>query len=193
MPLTIPMVGREGKDHITECYFSMVNLKEINPKKKHHVRYPDVPSTTRPKTYSPDLLVPKPDGNTDNSSDSEHSDKTVEAGDDAYKPEENKPVPLTQAELTDLARDLNLTKESAQLLGSPLKAKYLLSPERIFYWYRKSDKELRQFFIFQSGYTNYPCFLCLTKCLTRVAIKIRVKPWLAEHLVSYCFQPYISR
>ena len=46
--------------------------------------------------YSPDLPVPEPDGSMEYSSDSEHSDMTVVARDDAYKPKENdKPVPLT--------------------------------------------------------------------------------------------------
>ena len=42
---------------------------------------------------------------------------TYVPGNDAYEPEDDQPVPLTQAELNDLARALNLSKESAQLLG----------------------------------------------------------------------------
>ncbi|XP_076061920.1 uncharacterized protein LOC143037495 [Oratosquilla oratoria] len=42
---------------------------------------------------------------------------TAECG--VYRPEEdNQPVPFTQAEHDDMTRDLNLSKESAQLLGS---------------------------------------------------------------------------
>ena len=48
MSFTIPMVWREGKDHITYCYFCMVNLKGINRKNKYHVQYPNVP----------DILIP---------------------------------------------------------------------------------------------------------------------------------------
>ena len=48
MPFAIPMVWREGNDHITDCYFCMINLKEINCKNKHHVQYFDVPSVIRP-------------------------------------------------------------------------------------------------------------------------------------------------
>ena len=70
------------------------------------------------------------------SSDSEHSDMTVVAGDDVYKSEEeNQPVFLTQAELNDLTQNLNLSKESAQPLGLSLKEKYLLAPGTMFYWY----------------------------------------------------------
>ena len=78
------MVLREGKDHITDCYFSIINLKGINHKNKHYVQYPD---------------VPEPSGNMEYSSDSEHNDMSVVA----FKSEEdNQPVPLTLAELNDL-------------------------------------------------------------------------------------------
>ena len=51
---------------------------------------------------------------------------TVLAGDNTYKTEEDdKSVPLIQTELNDLTQDLNLSKESAQLLGSHLKEMHL--------------------------------------------------------------------
>ena len=78
MPFAIPMVSREGKDYMTDCYFRTVNLKGINRKNKHHVQYPYVPSAIRPIPY--DLPVPGPDGNMEYSSDSEYSDMTVVAG-----------------------------------------------------------------------------------------------------------------
>ena len=55
------------------------------------------------------------------SSDSEHGDMTVVAGNDVYKPEEDdQQVALNETELNDLMRDLNLSKESAQLLISQI-------------------------------------------------------------------------
>ena len=70
----------------------------------------------------------------ESSSDSESSDMTDTAKCDACKPEEdNQPVPLTQAKLSDLTRDLNLSKESAQLLGSCLRENRLLAPGTTFY------------------------------------------------------------
>ena len=88
----------------------------------------DVPSVIRPITHGPDLPVLEPDGNMEYSADSEHSDLTVVAGDDTYKPEvDNLPVPLTQAELNDLTRDVNLSKESTQQLDSRLKENHPLA------------------------------------------------------------------
>ena len=73
---------------------------------------------------------------------------TVVAGNDACKPEEDdQPVPVTQAELDDLTRDLNLSKESVQLQGSGLKEKHLLAPGTTFYWYRDRERELRVFHV----------------------------------------------
>ena len=76
---------------------------------------------------------------------------TVVAEGDACNTEgDYQPVPLTQAELNDLIRGLNFSKESAQLLDSRLKKKYLLAPGTKLYWYRVCKKELRPFFIFQN-------------------------------------------
>ena len=44
------------------------------------------------------------------------------------------PKLFTQDELNDLSRDLNLSKESAQLLGSRLRDHNLLAPGTTFYW-----------------------------------------------------------
>ena len=113
MPSAIPLVWSEGKDYITDCYFCMINLKGINCKNKHHVQYPNVPSAISPIPQSPDLPVLETNGNMEYSFDSRHSDMTVVAEDDAYKPEvDDQSVPLTQAELNDLTWDMNLSMES---------------------------------------------------------------------------------
>ena len=85
-------------------------------KNKHYFQYYSV---IRPIYHDPDLPDPELDDNMEYSSGSEHGDMTVVAKDDTYKPEEvEQPVPLTQAELNDLTRNLNLSEEFAQLLGS---------------------------------------------------------------------------
>ena len=85
----------------------------------------------------PNFPVPEPDGNMEYFFDSKNRDMIVVAGDDACKPEEDdQSVLLTQAELTDLAWDLNLSKKSAQLLGSRPNEKYMLALGKTFYWYR---------------------------------------------------------
>ena len=68
MLFAIPMVWREGKDHITDCHFCTMNLKGINRKNKHHVQYPDIPSVIRPIPHGLGLSVPESDGNMEYSS-----------------------------------------------------------------------------------------------------------------------------
>ena len=100
------MIWWKGKNHITDRYICMINLKRINPKNKHHAEYPYVSSAIRPIPQGLELLVPEPDGNMKYSSDSEHSGRTVEAGDNAYKlAEDDQLVPLTQIELNYQTRD----------------------------------------------------------------------------------------
>ena len=118
IPFGVPMVWREGKDHVTNSYFCMTNLKGINSKKKHHVQCPDGPSVIKPVPHDPDLPVSEPNVTTKLSSDSDSSDMTDTAECSAYRPEEDdQPVPLTQAKINNLKRDLNLSKEFARLLG----------------------------------------------------------------------------
>ena len=170
MPFGVPMVWRVGKDHVTDCYFCMTNLKGINRKNKHHVQCPDVSSAIKPVCHHPDLPVPQPNVTMESSSDSESSDMTDTAERGAYKTEEDdQPVPLTQAKLNDLARDLNLSKESLQLLGSCLREKRLLAPGTTFYWYREREREFRYLFTFDKASSLVYCnniaglieFLCL--------------------------------
>ena len=64
-----------------------------------------------------------------------------------YEPPTNgDPKLFNQVELNDLVRDLNLPKESAQLLGSRLKEHRLLVPGTTFAWYRHREAEFTQFF-----------------------------------------------
>jgi hypothetical protein len=126
----------------------MVNIKGINHKNKHHVKYPDVPSAIKPVPHGPGIPIPTPPQNCrDLLSD---SDDEIEDGDKSgnYQPtiETRQPKFLTQAELNDLTRDLGLSKESSQLLGSRLSENNLLSPETTFFWYRSRDEEFRKYF-----------------------------------------------
>ena len=103
MPFAVPMVWREGKDHVTDCYFTLTNVQGINHKNKHCVQYPDILSAIRPVPHGPCLPVPKPDVAIRSCSESE-SDKTYDRteGVEYWSEENDWPVPLTQADLNGL-------------------------------------------------------------------------------------------
>ena len=90
--------------------------------------------------------------------DFEHSDMVVVSENEAYKPEKDDlPVPLSQAELNNLTPDLNLSKESALLLGSIIKKKHILAPGTTFDWYRNCEREFRQFLTFRDKSSLFYC------------------------------------
>ena len=158
MPFGVPMVWREGKDHSTDYYFCMTNLRGINRKNKQHVQYPDVSSAIKPVPHGPDVPIPEHDVNMESSSDPESGDEADADESGTFEPpEQDRPVPLSQAELNDLTRDLNLSKESAQLLGSRLREKRLLAPETTYFWYRNREKEFRKYFSFDESSSLVYC------------------------------------
>jgi hypothetical protein len=53
---------------------------------------------------------------------------------------------FTQSELNDLIRELRLTKEKSELLGSRLREKNMLASGVKFYWYRNREKEFRKYY-----------------------------------------------
>ena len=128
------MFWREMKDHITDCYFCMTNLKIINRKNKHHVQYHDAPSATKPVLHGSELPVSNVNVSMESSAKSEVVHVSVSADCDAD--DQTQLMPFSQGELNDLTRDLNLSKEFAQLLGSHLREKRLLAPTTTLYWYR---------------------------------------------------------
>lgn len=100
----------------------------------------------KPVAHGPGIPIPVLPENFDSSSDSDEAmDCDISA---TYQPtaETSQPKPLSQDELNDLTRDLGLSKESAQLLGSRLRENKLLAPETTFAWYRSREKEFREYF-----------------------------------------------
>ena len=84
----------------------MTNLKGINRKNKHHVRYPDVPSATKPAPHGPELFLFNVKVTVESSAESEAVHGSVSI--DYEADDQAEPMPLTKGELNDLTRDLNL-------------------------------------------------------------------------------------
>lgn len=68
--------------------------------------------------------------------------------DEVYDSISDDPKLFSQSELNDLVRYLNLTKDSAEVLGSRLKEQNLLAPGTSFSWFRNRKKDFLFFFFF---------------------------------------------
>ena len=149
MPFAIPMVWRELKNHGDDCYFCSINVQGYNISNKKDIVYPDLPSARRPVVHGPDLPVPTPPASHESLFTSSSSTETEgERHDEIYEPASGDSTPqlFRQDKLNDLVRDLGLTKESAELLGSRLNAKNLLSSNASYSWYRHREKDYIPYF-----------------------------------------------
>jgi len=119
-------------------------------KTKKQVDYPNVPSAIRPVPHSDDLPVPPnplSGANEDLSSASSKDGDIEDQSDEAFVPHDDKePHLITQDELSDLIRDLNLTKTQSEILGSRLQQWNLLDNNTRISVYRKRQQCLSSFF-----------------------------------------------
>ena len=58
MAFATPMIWRESKDHLTDSYFYLANIKGITSKRKYTFEYPNLPSAMRTALHSEKLPVP---------------------------------------------------------------------------------------------------------------------------------------
>lgn len=145
MPFGVPMIWREPTNHANDCYFCMTNVRGFSKKNKNKIVYPSPPSALRPVPHGEGLPVPKPPSvlpASDSSSDSAECLSDV----DFRVEQDNSPKLMSQADLDDLVRDLNLSKDSAELLASRLQERNLLSPGTSVTLYRSREKSYVKYF-----------------------------------------------
>lgn len=146
----IPMIWREQKNHTTDCYFCSIDVKGFNSKNKRNISYPNLDSVIRPVPHSSEISIPQPPFSLDQYPSELEDEATLpppgESNSDLSFDKDGGPQLFSQGELNDLVGDLGLSKDAAELLGSRLKNKNLLSPGTSFYWYRHPEKEFTQFF-----------------------------------------------
>ena len=142
------------KNHVDDCYFCLVNVKGFNKKNKQYLQYPNIHSAMRPILHSDKVPVPiftkLPDIDEDqlrSSMSSTNSDDDDEEQDIAHKAWNAGRVSLySQSELNYLIRDLNLPKQSAEVLASRLQDKHLLKAGTSISFYRNREEKLRKYF-----------------------------------------------
>ena len=144
MPFAVPMVRRELSDHVTDCYICMTNIKGFSRKNKSKISYPVCRSVIKPVLHDPDLPVPQPTTEKEDTlsvdegaSTSTKNEEDLIESDPSFQ-HESAPLLINQERLNDLVHDLYLTKENTEVLG-------LGSNSRI-YWNQEQP-----FLLFVSG------------------------------------------
>ena len=146
MPFAIPMIWREPKDHASDCYFCVTSISGFNAKTKAKIIYPNLPSALRPVLHSDEYPVPLC-ANVDCSDTFESCFSNDVEKDPTY--DENcsvNPHMINQADLNDVIRDLNLTKQQSELLCSRLKGWNLLEKDVRICEYCTRDRYFKEFF-----------------------------------------------
>ena len=150
----VPMVWRKPKNHMDDCYFCLVNVKEFNKKNKQHLQYPNIHSAMRPLPHSDKVPVPIFTKLSDIDEDQLRSSTSLTNSDDddeeqdiAHEAWNAGRVSLySQFELNDLIQDLNLPKQSAKVLASRLQEKHLLKAGTSVSFYHNREEKLRKYF-----------------------------------------------
>lgn len=131
MPFTLPMVWRQPKNHINECCFCFTRpITSGLSTKKRTVQYPNIPSAIWPILHPEGLPIPTSPHSYDLDVENEDSAEELSQPSTSHNPDfketNDKPHRLIQAELSDLIRDVHLSKDKAELLGSRLQQWNLL-------------------------------------------------------------------
>ncbi|XP_076057274.1 uncharacterized protein LOC143034813 [Oratosquilla oratoria] len=146
----IPMIWREPRDHVTDCYFCVTRVAGFTSKTRHLITYPSLDSAIRPVPHSDD--VPKPiftqlaSVESDSECDTEVTEESTNRNDLDFAGISTEPETFSQAELNDLVRYLGLSKKLSELLASRLKDKNLLKIDTKVTFFRNREKNLLQFF-----------------------------------------------
>ena len=138
MPFAVPIVWREQSDHVTDCYFCMTAIRGFSRKNKSKISYPVCKSAIKPVSHSSDLPVPQPSTekedslsvNACESTSTESAEKPIEL--DPSFQHESAPL-FIQERLNDLVRDLYLSKEKAEILGSGFNNGIYWNQEQLFH------------------------------------------------------------
>ncbi|KAI6647077.1 hypothetical protein LOD99_8914 [Oopsacas minuta] len=117
--IDVPMIWREQRNHSDDCYFCSVKVQGHSKMTKSRITYPNLPSALRPVAHGLRIPVPKAlvASKVQECVDSEPEDQF----DTSFEVQSDAPKLFSQKDLNDLVRDLDLSKESAMLLGSRLK------------------------------------------------------------------------
>lgn len=135
------MIWRKPLCHTVDCYFCLSKLTGFGKNAKW--AYAAVASVSLPVPHSSEFPYPKcPDSIVQFSQSSQESGKS--SGNEFQL--ETQLQPFTQPELNDLVRDLELSKQKAELLASRLKQRIFLAPGVNGTFFRNRHMPYAQYF-----------------------------------------------
>ena len=155
MRFAIPRNWCEPSNHLTDCYFCVVNpSKRRKGKSAPSIKYPDLLSSIAPVSHTNDMPVPQPPFRdesfmTDASSTDSETEQSSAACFQYRAPGERCPYYPNQEDINDLVRDLSLTKSNAELLISRLKQWDLLDDSKRITSQRKRHCGFSMFYTFK--------------------------------------------
>ena len=141
------MIWREPKNHTDDCYFCAINLTGINKKKHKSFIYPNLPSALRRVAHCDEIPIPvfKELPDVPNENLDVNFEENDDLNDNDFVPKSSEPILFNPEELSNLIRDLNLSKESSELLASRLNDRNLLQQGTKITFYRTRDDEFLRF------------------------------------------------
>ena len=154
----------DTQNHIYDCFFHRVNLS-LTAIRTGNISYPNVQSTSRPIPHSDSIPVPKKPNCLfeEIHTDVEDTDDVlwIVHKDNNFLPsgldlDDDRPQLFSQLELSDLIRDLKLTKDHSELLASRLKEENLLQKRVRISFHRKRSQNVISFFKME----NELCYCC---------------------------------
>ena len=149
MGFAVPMIWREQRDHITDCYFCLTKTKGYNQRNRKKILYPNLPSAIRTVLHSYDLPVPIPPPSclselkVESSENSENSSCDI---DNTFQltQETTEPHLISQKDLNDLVQDI--IKSNNEPLVSRWQQCNLLSPDTKVTFCRQRSQDLLSHF-----------------------------------------------
>ena len=152
----VPMVWREQKNHFDDCYFCMVDLKGFNRHKKKSWIYPDLESARRPVPHCEYIPVSQFSHLPEKPSEWDFVHQASESCSESdvssiFEESSTSPKQFNQEKLSDLIRDLNLSKEASEVLASRLKDKKCLSVGTKVTFYRTRESDLLPYYRSEEG------------------------------------------
>ena len=125
-----PMIQREPKDHLKDCYFCKVNVKGFSWKNKQRIKYFNLDSALLPVAHCEEVrgseITRLPNIHDEILSEVSTTDDEGETINMEFRPTDallGKSILFNQVELNDLVRDLYFPKQYVELLVSRLNDK----------------------------------------------------------------------